>query len=72
MNFNNMKIKNLIKSVLVASYSYSILFIISLFIPVTNILNTLREGIGYVLIIGLALYFSKTYKNYENDETSIW
>ena len=67
-----MKMKNLIKSVSLASYSYTILFIISLFIPITNILNTLREGIGYILIIGLALYFSKTYKNYENDETSIW
>lgn len=67
-----MKMKNLIKSVSLASYSYAILFIISLFIPITNILNTLREGIGYILIIGLALYFSKTYKNYENDETSIW
>lgn len=67
-----MKMKNLIKTVSLASYSYALLFIISLFIPVTNILNVLREGIGYVLIIGLALYFSKTYKNYENDETSIW
>ena len=71
MNFN-MKMKNLVKTVLLASYSYTLLFIISLFIPITNILNVLREGIGYILIIGLALYFSKTYKNYENDETSIW
>ncbi len=67
-----MKMKNLIKSVLVLAYSNILLYVICLFLPSTNILNVLKEGVDLFLYISLCVYFVKTCKNYENDETSIW
>lgn len=67
-----MKMKNLVKTVLVLLYSDVLLSVICLFLPSTNILNVLEKGVESFLLTGLLLFFIKVYKNYENDETSIW
>ena len=67
-----MKMKNLVKATKALLWVNAILFIITLFLPTTSIYSVLQEGINVFLFISTLLFFVITYKNYENDETSIW